>query len=76
MYDMDYYRDGLRGFYLSLDELPGPIVKEEADLVSSINSMTKNFVIDEKYIAFNNKFNYLNDGKASKRVIDKIFFPI
>ena len=40
------------------------------------NGMTKNFVIDEKYIAFNNKFNYLNDGKASKRIIDKIFFPI
>ena len=74
MYDMDYYRDGLRGFYLSLDELPGPIVKEEDGLIASIRDLSENFQVDEKYRAFNDKFNYLDDGNATRRVIEKIFF--
>ncbi len=74
MYDFEQYRDELRGFYLSLDELPGPIVKTEEELIAQVKHLTDNFVLDEKYITFGNKFNYLDDGNASERVIERIFF--
>lgn len=72
MYDLEEYKDNLRGFYLSIDELPGPIVRNEKDLISAIDDY-KMWKLDEKYSNFNKKFNYLDDGKVSKRVIDKIF---
>ncbi|MGN0681965.1 MAG: CDP-glycerol glycerophosphotransferase family protein [Candidatus Fimisoma sp.] len=72
MYDLEEYKDNLRGFYLSTDELPGPIVQDEEGLISAIHSC-KDWNPDEKYSDFNKKYNYLDDGKVSKRVIDKIF---
>ena len=74
MYDFEEYRDELRGFYLSLDELPGPIVKTIEDLITQVKFLSHSFNFDEKYMAFNKKFNYLDDGKASDRVIERIFF--
>ena len=74
MYDLEAYRDDIRGFYLDIDkELPGPILKEEEDLISEIKnySFSNNFY-DEKYKKFNQKFNYLDDGKAAQRVVEKI----
>ena len=32
MYDLDDYKNNLRDFYLDLDELPGPITKNEEEL--------------------------------------------
>lgn len=73
MYDLEEYRDELRGFYLSLEELPGNIIKEETKLIEEIKFLTNKFEYDERYKCFNNKYNYLDDGKASKRVIQKVF---
>lgn len=73
MYDFEEYRDELRGFYLSLDELPGPIVKTGTELIDYVKLLNKNFDVDEKYKEFNAKFNYLDDGNAAKRVIERIF---
>lgn len=72
MYDLEEYRDNIRGFYLNIEELPGPILKTEEELIQNIKETTKEFY-DEKYKKFNKKFNYLDDGQASKRVVDKIF---
>ena len=36
MYDLAAYRDEIRGFYLGLEELPGPIVETEEELISVI----------------------------------------
>lgn len=72
MYDLEYYKDELRGFYIDLSELPGPIVEKEDELVSSIQKLDKEFVYDEKYQRFNKKFNYLNDGHASRRLIERV----
>lgn len=74
MYDFEQYRDELRGFYLSVDELPGTIVKNEKDLSDCVKYLSDNFNMDEKYKAFNDKFNYLDDGEATSRVIERIFF--
>lgn len=73
MYDMEEYRDSLRGFYISLDELPGRIVENEQDLVQAVEAAADS-EIDETYERFNKKYNYLDDGHATDRVIEKIFF--
>lgn len=72
MYDLDEYKNKLRDFYINLDELPGPILENEKDLLKEI----KNYSFDKyksKYEKFNKKFNYLDDGNASDRVIDVVF---
>ena len=33
MYDKEEYADDIRGFYLDLEELPGPIVQTEEELL-------------------------------------------
>ena len=73
MYDLEAYRDNIRGFYIGLEELPGKIVEKENDLVEEIKEVINKFAYDEKYKKFNERFNYLDDGQAAKRVIDKIF---
>lgn len=72
MYDLDKYKDNMRGFYIDLNELPGNIVRTEKDLIKEIESNSTNFKYDDKYTRFNKKYNYLDDGKASKRVIERI----
>ena len=72
MYDLEEYRDELRGFYFGLEELPGNIVKTEAELIAEIAN-SREFTFDEKYKSFNDKFNYLDDGNATKRVVAEVF---
>ena len=74
MYDLEAYRDDIRGFYLDIDkELPGPIIRTEEELISNIKEFNNSDFFDEKYKKFNQKFNYLDDGQAAKRVVNKIF---
>lgn len=72
MYDLEDYKHNLRDFYIDLKELPGPIVEKEKDLVKEIEK-TKDFKLNTKYKKFNDRFTYLEDGKASERVVKKIF---
>lgn len=71
MYDLEQYQNDIRGFYISLDELPGRIVTTEDELIEEIKRAE--FEYDDTYAKFNNKYNYLDDGHASDRVIEKIF---
>ena len=71
MYDLEEYKEELRGFYLNISELPGEIVQTQEKLIDSIEN-TKRFVYNKNYQLFNNKYNYLDDGQASKRVVEKI----
>ncbi len=74
MYDLEYYEKKLRGFYLDLKELPGDIVEKEIDIVNILNDLNDyNKKHTKTYKGFNKKFNYLDDGKASKRVIERMF---
>ena len=73
MYDLDYYRDESNGFYFDVeDNLPGKIVKTDDELIDEIIRVSKEFKYDEKYKKFNEKFNYLDDGEASKRVVEYV----
>ena len=72
MYDLEEYKEELRGFYIDISELPGEIAQTEQELLKLIEN-TKDFVYNEKYQAFHEKYNYLDDGQATKRVVNKIF---
>lgn len=72
MYDLDKYKDNMRGFYLDLNELPGNIIKAEDELIKKIENNSADFKYDDKYIRFNKKYNYLDDGKASMRVVERV----
>ncbi len=71
MYDFDLYKNEMRGFYIDLSELPGEIVKDESSLIDEIRAVDS-FKYDERYKRFNEKYNYLDDGRASERVVKKI----
>lgn len=72
MYDLELYQDDIRGFYFGLEELPGPIVQKEDDFIAAIKELSTNFVYDEKYRKFHEKFNPLDDAESSKRVLSVI----
>lgn len=71
MYDLEQYAGEIRGFYLGLDELIGPIVQTEEELIRAIRE-TSHFSCGEKHRAFNERFNPLTDGKASARVAEHV----
>lgn len=73
MYDLEEYAGALRGIYLDLSTLPGPIVKTEAELVDAIRTQTApDAAIDERYDAFCDTYTYLDDGHASERVLARV----
>ena len=72
MYDFELYKNEMRGFYIDMDELPGPIVQDEGSLIEQIKKLSGSFTYDEKYERFNGKYNYLDDGNASRRVVERL----
>ncbi len=71
MYDLEAYKDDIRGFYIDLKELPGVITKTEDELIKELYKIDKDFKYDKKYEEFNKKYNYLDDGNASNRVVER-----
>ena len=73
MYDLEHYRDESNGFYIDVNkELPGKIVRTDDELIDEIERVSKEFKYDDKYKKFNDTYNYLDDGNASKRVLDVV----
>jgi CDP-glycerol glycerophosphotransferase (TagB/SpsB family) len=73
-YDLDRYRDQLRGFYFDLQDVaPGPLVRTSAELVDAIADIDR---ISEqnaaRYARFQELFSHLEDGAATRRVLDLI----
>lgn len=69
MYDYEFYKNEVRGFYLNDEDLPGEIVKTENDLVKAIKD-NKDLTYDlEK---FNSIYNPYEDGNSAKRVVEEI----
>jgi CDP-glycerol glycerophosphotransferase len=71
MYDFDEYKNNMRDFYIDIDELPGPIAKTQNELIEAIKNVeTYQKDYGEKYKAFYDKYDYLDDGNASQRLLD------
>lgn len=75
LYDLERYADELRGLYFGIEELPGPVVHEQAALVDAIRAAgaEPDPRSAEKLDRFRERFAYLDDGHASDRVIDVVF---
>lgn len=75
VYDIETYRDQLRGFYFDFEnEAPGPLVKSTEEIIGKIRGIESGeYDYKEKLEAFYNTFCYLEDGNASKRVVEKLF---
>lgn len=75
MYDLEDYRDNLRGFYLDIyTDLPGPILEDEGDVLEKIlhiEDIVKEY--KDRIDTFYDVFCTLSDGNSSKKVIDIIF---
>ncbi|TQS71262.1 CDP-glycerol glycerophosphotransferase [Ornithinibacillus gellani] len=74
-YDLEHYRDSLRGFYMDLEaEAPGPLVYNTEEIVTSIENIAQvKQTYEEKYTRFRERFCGLEDGHATKRVVDAVF---
>lgn len=71
MYDIEEYKDELRGFYLDIyKDLPGEIYIDEANL---LDALTNQDYSTQKLEMFNKRFNHCEDGNASRRVLDIVF---
>ena len=74
-YDLEKYRDVLRGFYIDIEkEVPGPLVFTSEEVVDSIKNID---IIEQKYKSryeeFYNRFCAWEDGQASKKVVESVF---
>ena len=75
MYDLAVYRDELRGFYLTLDDLHGPITTEQEELEETIitcETWSSEPEYLKKYEAFRERFAPYEDGHATDRVIETV----
>ncbi len=71
MYDLEFYREELRGFYIDVHtELPGKIYEQEEMLLEAICEEVYDY---ETLTQFNQTFNNKEDGKATMRVLDQVF---
>ena len=71
MYDLESYRSELRGFYIDIyTDLPGDIYEDESLMLDAI---AQNNFQSDRLEKFNQRFNNMEDGNASKRVIDMMF---
>lgn len=75
--DMDSYRDELRGMYFDLrSEAPGPIVSDLESLIDSIQRLgAVEREYEERYSAWQAKFNPWDDGKSTERVVKFLLDP-
>ena len=74
-YDLEQYRDNLRGFYFDFEtEAPGPLLATSDEVISAIGDFGPVAArYHGAYAAFAAKFCPLDDGKASARACDRIF---
>jgi CDP-glycerol glycerophosphotransferase len=74
-YDLEKYRDVLRGFYIDIEEeLPGPLLfttEEIIDTFHNIDQIVPKY--EKKYDAFYEKYCSWEDGQASRKVAEEVF---
>lgn len=74
-YDLEKYRDVLRGFYISIeDDVPGPLLFTNEEIVDAVKNIDK---IEEqyrdKYDQFYERFCSFDDGHAAERIVERVF---
>lgn len=74
-WDLDEYRDDVRGFYLDLEtEGPGPLVRTTLQLVEAVRDLdTLRARGADRLAAWRERFCALEDGHAAERVVARVF---
>ena len=74
-YDLDDYRDEIRGFYVPFEEtVPGPLLTSSDELAEALrdpDAVRAEYAA--RYDAFTAQFCELDDGGAAARVVDEVF---
>ncbi|OMQ16217.1 CDP-glycerol--glycerophosphate glycerophosphotransferase [Modestobacter sp. VKM Ac-2676] len=75
-YDLEHYRDDLRGFYFDLAEIaPGPLLTTSEQVLAAIAELgDAPWEPTAGYVRFRETFCALEDGHATDRVL-QLFFP-
>ncbi len=73
--DLGAYTGGVRGFlYPFEDSAPGPLLDDAEEVIAALRDLP---AVRRKYAAayetFNRTYNYLQDGQAAKRVVQRFF---
>jgi CDP-glycerol glycerophosphotransferase len=75
-YDLEHYRDRLRGFYFDVERLPGPRLMTSDELIAGIRDAGPlRRAHDDAYRAFVDDFCAWDDGAAAGRFVDQVFSP-
>jgi CDP-glycerol glycerophosphotransferase len=76
-YDLEHYRDDLRGFYFDLAPIaPGPTVRTSNELIAELAEIDVAVPEPtEAYARFRETFCALEDGHATDRVLDLLLPP-
>ncbi len=74
-YDLEKYRDELRGFYIDIEtEVPGPLLMNTNEVIHSIKNIDD--IVQKyqnKYDVFYDRFCSWEDGNASKNTVQRVF---
>jgi CDP-glycerol glycerophosphotransferase len=74
-YDLDKYRDILRGFYFDIEkEVPGPLLYTTDEVIEAIRGIeTVNREYRQRYDEFYHRFCDWEDGHAAEKVVKSVF---
>jgi len=74
-YDLDRFRDEIRGFYFDLlPQAPGPVTRTEDELVEALTHLDPAPFAD-RYATFRATYGGLEDGHATDRVLERLGLP-
>lgn len=74
-YDLEKYRDKLRGFYIDIEkEVPGPLLMTTEEVIDAIQHIEDvKTTYEKRYEQFYNRFCQWDDGKASEKTVKRVF---
>lgn len=74
---LDEYRDDIRGFSIEFEAIaPGPVLGTTEELIDALRDPEAvRAAYRERYEAFVASYCALSDGRASERVVDRVFAP-
>jgi CDP-glycerol glycerophosphotransferase len=73
-YDLDEYRDSVRGFYFDLDaEAPGPVCQTTHAVIDALRDLdSAHAARAARYVQFRERFCPFDDGRSAARLVQRV----